>query len=47
MTVPHRTTSWEYFITKQNWDPNAALARISFDLQPFFSRTQMGANAFI
>ncbi|GKS14657.1 chitin-binding protein [Paenibacillus chitinolyticus] len=33
----HATTSWKYYITKQNWDPNAPLSRASFDLQPFCS----------
>ncbi|HGJ5872658.1 lytic polysaccharide monooxygenase [Arsenophonus apicola] len=42
LTAPHRTTGWEYFITKQDWDPNAPLARSSFDLQPFCSRTDGG-----
>ncbi|NEW07654.1 chitin-binding protein [Paenibacillus sp. SYP-B3998] len=31
----HATTSWKYYITKQNWDPNAPLSRASFDLTPF------------
>lgn len=31
----HATTSWKYYITKQNWDPNAPLTRDSFDLTPF------------
>lgn len=33
----HATTSWKYYITKQDWDPNAPLARNSFDLTPFCS----------
>ncbi|GKU79148.1 lytic polysaccharide monooxygenase [Paenibacillus sp. L3-i20] len=33
--VPHATASWKYYITKQNWDPNAPLSRASFDLTPF------------
>ncbi|WP_051240514.1 lytic polysaccharide monooxygenase [Paenibacillus alvei] len=33
--VPHATTSWKYYITKQNWNPNAPLTRDSFDLTPF------------
>lgn len=33
--VPHATSSWKYYITKQNWNPNAPLTRDSFDLTPF------------
>ncbi|GAF09181.1 chitin binding protein [Paenibacillus pini JCM 16418] len=35
LKVPHATASWKYYITKQNWDPNAPLTRASFDLTPF------------
>lgn len=31
----HATTSWKYYITKQDWNPNAPLSRSSFDLTPF------------
>ncbi|MCE5172817.1 lytic polysaccharide monooxygenase [Paenibacillus profundus] len=31
----HATTSWKYYITKQDWNPNAPLTRDSFDLTPF------------
>lgn len=37
LKVPHSTASWKYYITKQNWDPNAPLTRASFDLTPFCS----------
>ncbi|WP_237391759.1 lytic polysaccharide monooxygenase [Paenibacillus dendrobii] len=33
----HATTSWKYYITKQNWDPNQPLSRAQFDLTPFCS----------
>ena len=33
--VGHVTTKWEYFITKNGWNPNAALSRDSFELVPF------------
>ncbi|WP_235200256.1 N-acetylglucosamine-binding protein GbpA [Pseudomonas monteilii] len=33
--VGHVTTKWEYFITKNGWNPNAALSRESFELVPF------------
>lgn len=34
-TAPHVTSKWEYFITKNDWNPNAALARASFESAPF------------
>lgn len=34
-TAAHLTTKWEYFITKNDWNPNAPLARAQFDLTPF------------
>ncbi|WP_025851486.1 lytic polysaccharide monooxygenase [Paenibacillus ehimensis] len=37
LTAPHATSSWKYYITKQNWDQNAPLSRASFDLTPFCS----------
>ncbi|MFJ4065520.1 N-acetylglucosamine-binding protein GbpA [Pseudomonas sp. NPDC089996] len=33
--APHLATSWEYFITKADWNPNTALTRASFDDTPF------------
>ncbi|WP_259392087.1 lytic polysaccharide monooxygenase [Paenibacillus thiaminolyticus] len=33
----HATTSWKYYITKQNWNPDEPLTRASFDLTPFCS----------
>ncbi|MCR8842493.1 lytic polysaccharide monooxygenase [Paenibacillus sp. SC116] len=41
--VPHKTASWKYYITKQNWDPNAPLSRASFDLTPFCSVSSGGS----
>jgi len=40
--VPHATTSWKYYITKQDWNPNAPLSRASFDLTPFCSVNSNG-----
>lgn len=34
-TANHRTTGFEYFITKDDWDPNMPLTRAQFDLNPF------------
>lgn len=31
----HKTTKWEYFITKTGWNPNQELTRASFELTPF------------
>lgn len=43
LTARHKTTKWEYFITKQNWNPDAPLSRAQFDLIPFckFERIEM------
>jgi len=30
-TAPHRTAQWRYYMTKQGWDPNAALSRHSLE----------------
>ncbi|OAB46182.1 lytic polysaccharide monooxygenase [Paenibacillus glacialis] len=40
--VPHATSSWKYYITKQDWDPNAPLSRASFDLTPFCNVSYSG-----
>lgn len=40
--VPHSTSSWKYYITKQDWNPNAPLSRASFDLTPFCSVSYQG-----
>lgn len=42
--VPHATTSWKYYMTKQNWNPNAPLSRDSFDLTPFCSVSSGGSK---
>ncbi|AYA39130.1 lytic polysaccharide monooxygenase [Xenorhabdus nematophila] len=35
LTARHSTTSWQFFITKPDWDPNKPLTRAQFDLNPF------------
>ncbi|GGH19310.1 lytic polysaccharide monooxygenase [Paenibacillus segetis] len=40
--VPHSTSSWKYYITKQDWNPDAPLTRASFDLTPFCSVSYKG-----
>ncbi|MDK8179526.1 lytic polysaccharide monooxygenase [Paenibacillus sp. UMB4589-SE434] len=44
LTAAHATTSWKYYITKPNWNPNSALTRASFDLTPFCSVNYGGAR---
>ncbi|WP_042160247.1 lytic polysaccharide monooxygenase [Paenibacillus gorillae] len=44
LTAAHATASWKYYITKQNWNPNAALTRDSFDLTPFCSVSYGGVQ---
>lgn len=34
-TANHRTTGYEYYITKPDWDPNAPLTRSQLNLTPF------------
>ncbi|MBH5318457.1 lytic polysaccharide monooxygenase [Paenibacillus sp. GSMTC-2017] len=43
LSAPHSTASWKYYITKQNWDPNAPLSRNSFELTPFCDIAYSGA----
>lgn len=35
-SAAHVTRRWNYFITKQGWDPQKALARDQFDPDPFY-----------
>ncbi|MDQ6418151.1 lytic polysaccharide monooxygenase [Paenibacillus sp. LHD-117] len=43
-TANHATTSFRYFITKTNWNPNSALTRDQFELTPFCTQTYNGAQ---
>lgn len=43
-TAPHATSSFRYFITKPNWNPNAPLTRDQFDLTPFCTVNYGGAQ---
>lgn len=36
-TTGHKTTKWEYFVTKSGWNPNAPLSRDAFEATPFCS----------
>ncbi|SFU41552.1 lytic polysaccharide monooxygenase [Xenorhabdus koppenhoeferi] len=42
LTALHSTTSWQFFITKPDWDPNKPLTRAQFDLNPFCERFDDG-----
>ncbi|MDZ3994226.1 N-acetylglucosamine-binding protein GbpA [Pseudomonas sp. Teo4] len=33
--IGHKTTGWEYFITRSDWNPNAPLSRAAFESTPF------------
>ncbi|MBP1999915.1 chitin-binding protein [Paenibacillus shirakamiensis] len=44
LNAAHATTSFKYFITKQDWNPNAPLTRASFDLTPFCQEDLNGAS---
>ncbi|MBO2634160.1 N-acetylglucosamine-binding protein GbpA [Shewanella algae] len=37
LTANHVTRDWRYYLTKQNWDPNAPLSRAAFESEPFCS----------
>lgn len=32
--APHKTRRWNYFITREDWDPKAPLSRAQFESQP-------------
>lgn len=36
-TAAHKSTKWQYFITKAGWNPNLPLTRDDFDATPFCS----------
>ncbi|MDC9590149.1 lytic polysaccharide monooxygenase [Xenorhabdus sp. XENO-10] len=44
ITARHSTTSWQFFITKPDWDPNKPLTRAQFDLKPFCERFDHGKS---
>ncbi|CAJ58805.1 MULTISPECIES: lytic polysaccharide monooxygenase auxiliary activity family 9 protein [Frankia] len=33
--APHKTRRWNYFLTREGWDPNAPLSRAQFEPNPF------------
>ncbi|PZG36971.1 chitin-binding protein [Listeria ivanovii] len=42
LTAPHRTSGWQYFITKKGWDPNKPLTRAT--LEPLAEITVDGST---
>ncbi len=42
LTARHSTDSWQFFITKPDWDANKPLTRDQFDLNPFCERSDSG-----
>lgn len=43
LTASHKTTSFEYFISKKNYNPDAPLTRAQLELKPFCAdMTQLG-----
>jgi chitin-binding protein len=43
-TANHASTTYEYYITKSNWNPNAPLTRAQFESTPFCSQNLNGAK---
>lgn len=41
------TASWEFYVTKQNWDPNAPLTRDSFELKLFCLHSNDGKKLIV
>ncbi|MEQ5186468.1 lytic polysaccharide monooxygenase [Providencia alcalifaciens] len=42
LTAKHSTASWQFFITKPEWDVNKPLTRADFDLTPFCQQDDNG-----
>jgi chitin-binding protein len=43
-TAAHRTSQWSYYMTKQNWDPNAPLKRADLELISTVAHDGSAAN---
>lgn len=43
-TAAHRTSQWSYYMTKQNWDPNAPLKRADLELITTVAHDGSAAN---
>ena len=44
-TAAHRTSQWSYYMTKQNWDPNAPLKRADLELISTVAHDGSAANS--
>lgn len=44
LTAPHATATWEFFITKDGWDPAKALTRADLETTAFFTQDDGGAR---
>ncbi|NBA96207.1 N-acetylglucosamine-binding protein GbpA [Pseudomonas sp. R5(2019)] len=44
-TIGHKTTNWQFFITKKDWNPNQPLTRDSFELTPLLTEQGNGNPA--
>ena len=44
LTVQHSTTDFQYYITKDSWDPSRTLTRADLELTPFLSVPMGGAQ---
>ena len=44
-TAAHRTSYWQFFITKKDWNPNMPLSRSSFESTPIGQDVHNGSNA--
>src|SRR5690606_23471759 len=44
ITAAHSTDKWEYFITRDGWDPAQPLSRVALESTPFFTQYDGGAR---
>jgi chitin-binding protein len=44
LTASHKTTKWEYFVTRDSWDGTQALTRTALESQPFFTEYSDGQS---
>ncbi len=44
ITAAHATDKWEYFITRDGWNPSQPLTRASLESSPFYTKSDGGAR---
>ncbi|MDH6699522.1 lytic polysaccharide monooxygenase auxiliary activity family 9 protein [Streptomyces griseoviridis] len=44
LTASHRTAKWEYFVTRDGWDPAHELTREDLEQKPFFTEPGDGVS---